>query len=311
MKAHELICIVSGQITELPDTNTQCVNVGNYTAILSQAARRAIHLPLSRKQALRHAAQRQALFEALMRKGTVLVAKPQQWLSVSQAESCLKANANTFDALCQKLDGMCQFQVTVSWSEADVLSHFKAAPELSEVFASGNTTEAILTASIARLKARLSSQIRQMLEPAVADLIALPTVEGMLSNTVVLIRSEDEARLDTCVEAIDAIWSEGFSIRQIGPSAAGSFALLDLTWVSADDIAEAHRTLSLNLDAPREARVVARRAALMRPDVEPARIKKAAQTIEAFVPGTEDGFHLVHVISEQSSVSGAELSEVA
>ena len=80
---------------------------------------------------------------------------------------------------------------------------------------------------------------------------------------------------------------------------------MDLTWVGPEKITEAHRALSLSPGTAIETRAAARRAALMRSDVDPARIEAAAQIVEACVPGTEDGFHLVRVMSEQSGLSGA------
>ena len=299
MKTHELICIVDNGPHTPPDDQTQCVNVGPYTAILSTASRPLESLPMSRAEAMRQAAARQALFERLLPMGTVVAAKPQLWLTPDQAATCLRANAGVQDEACAWL------------RNAQVLDRFRDTPEISPLFAAETTTPDALERAISRLRNRLGAHIRQLLDPVVTDIIALPVTDDMLCNFAVLIPAKAEAELDRCVEAIDAIWSDGFRIRQIGPSAAGSFALLDLAWVTADEIKAAHRLLSLDPGAPQDVVQSARRRALMTSQGETSHIKHAARIVDSTRQSGADGFHLATLLSEDQGLGDATWTAVA
>ena len=311
MKTHELICIVDNGLHTPPDDQTHCVNVGPYTAILSTASRPLVSLPMSRAEAMRQAAARQALFERLLPMGTVVAAKPQLWLTPDQAATCLRANAGVLDETCAWLRHKAQFQIAVAWDAAQVLDRFRDTPEISPLFAAETTTPDALERAISRLRNRLGAHIRQLLDPVVTDIIALPITDDMLCNFAVLIPGKAEAQLDRCVEAIDAIWSDGFRIRQIGPSAAGSFALLDLAWVTADDIKAAHRLLSLDPGAPQDVVQSARRRALMTSQGDTSHIKHAARIVDATRQSGADGFHLATLLSEDQGLGDATWTAVA
>ena len=311
MKTHELICIVGGGPVMPPDDRTQCVTMGTCTAVLSNASRPLVSLPLSRAEAMRQAAAQQTTFERLLPIGTVLAAKPQLWLTHEQAATCLQANATVLDETCAWLHDKVQFQIAVAWDVAQVLDYFRDTAEISPLFAAGTTTPAALDRAVTRLRNRLGARIRQLLDPVVSDVIALPITDDMLCNLAVLIPGKAEAQLDRCVEAIDAIWSEGFRIRQIGPSAAGSFALLDLDWVDTSEIERSHHLLGLNRGAGSDALQSARRRALMSSQGDSARIKHAARIVEAARHGTAKGFHLASFLSEDQGLGDAKWNAVA
>lgn len=311
MKTYELICVVCSSAVDPPDHTVRCIAWGQYTAVLSAAPRKAIQLPVSRKEALKSAVERQRIFEALMPEGTVLVAKSQQWLNLEQVELFLSANAVLLADLQIRLAGKSQFQITVTWDESKVFSRFRNAPELVSLFEKDVATKSMVEDTVARLRNRLANQIRELLQPKVADLLSLPIVEDILSNSVVLIANSQESTLDRCVDAIDAIWPEGFRIRQIGPSPAGSFALLNLTWVSTKDIKAAHEMLTLKIGASTDEQRRAERRILMQPDIPVEDVKWAARIVASTAPGLESGFHIAAVLSEEKGLSATKLGAVA
>lgn len=298
MKTFELLCVLEGRSALAPDVHTQCVQVGAFSAILSSAPRKILSLPISRRDALQQAAERQALFEAMMSVGTVLVAKPQQWLTLEQADVFLRANAEMLVKLAAKLRDKAQFQVSVTWDASKVLGHFREAPELSDLFEAPAASASLIAGSVGRLRSRLSAQIRDLIDPVAPEVIALPKDDNMLCNLVVLIAAVAEPDLDTCVAQIDAIWPDGLMIRQIGPAAAGSFALLDLDWIDTGGIAAAHAMLSLKVGGCAAEREAARRAALMSAPSEAAQIRRAADIVAAAIPGAQGGLHIARIVSE-------------
>ncbi|CAN0590126.1 unnamed protein product, partial [Ectocarpus sp. 12 AP-2014] len=276
MKAYELLCIVSGKLDAPPNAQTRIYCTADYTAVMAKKPRPALSLPLSRADALKDAAYRQKLFEALLPKGTVLVAKPRQWITLAQAVGCLTTNAAILAKLCAQLRDQVQFQITVEWEPSQVLSHFRTAPELAGLFHAQTASARQLEAALGRLRQRLATQISDLIAPVATDMLALPRAGEMLSNLAVLIPNEREIDLDLAVERVDEIWTDGLTIRQIGPSAAGSFALLDLEWISAKDIEHAHQILGIKRTAKPDAQAAARRRVLLQPNVDAIQVKRAA-----------------------------------
>ncbi|MEL6620760.1 MAG: GvpL/GvpF family gas vesicle protein [Pseudomonadota bacterium] len=311
MRSHELICVVAGGDIPPPDDLTQCVHAGPYTAVLSSAPRPAMVLPMSRKTAMTQAAERQKVYEALLPSGTVLAAKPQQWMQLDQAAAFLTCNAPVFDDLCAWLDAKVQFQITVAWDEKNVLGHFRDAPEIAPLFSAEQATAPMLEHALARLRNRLAGQVRHLLDTVVTDIIALPITDGMLCNLVALVPASEEEQLDRCIEQIDAIWSEGLNIRQIGPSAAGSFALLDLDWIAAETVDAACARLSLSVGASAEERRTARRRALISAQHDASEIRLAARIVDAAQHASKAGFHLATVLSEDPGMGDTNWSAVA
>ena len=311
MTSHELICIVAGRDVPPVHPKTQYVQVGGYIAVMSAVARPAILLPRSRTAALKDAAARQAIIEGLLPHGTVLVARPDQWVSHTEAEVFLRCNAAQLDKIAASLEGKWQFQITISWDQAQVMDRFRDTPELAPLFAQKSASPGQLEAALDRLRAGLVARISDILDPVVSDLIRLPCADDMLANLVVLVPQRAEAQLDHCVQAIDDIWTEGLKIKQIGPSAAGSFALLDLQWITDDQIKAAHARLSLPAPATIEALQSARRRALMASQGDTSDIREAARIIAASAGAAGQGFHLLSVLSEDQGVATNTWMDVA
>ncbi len=312
MKRFELIALVAGKPDLADELDVQTVAEGNYFAVLSKRARPAIALPQSRRTALQHAAQRQAILEALQEKGTVFVARSEQWLTPQQARDVICSNPTVLADLHTWLTRKVQFQVNVSWEAAEVLARFRSSAELAPVFKSDHISAEALTKAVTVLRARLVKDIQRHLAPVIRDLVTLPTTADMLCNLVVLIDQETELQLDHAVEAIEAIWPEGLMIRQIGPSPAGSFALLNLEWVSSADVQAAYGVLGLKTGHTVDDLRRARRAALKTPNADATVIQKATRIVEVSrAVDPDQGLHLIEILAEDKGLSTTALSAVA
>lgn len=311
MKSYELICVVSGHVDGPPNAQFQCVQASGFSAILSKTPRPLMTLPASRADALKDAAKRQSIYESLLSQGTVLAVKPRQWIGIEQVPDCLRCNSVHLAKLVERLNFQVQYQITVDWDAALVLGHFRTAPEMTELFNAATPSTRLLETSLSRLRARLGNQIHDLIAPVATELIALPRLETTLCNLAVLISNDKETALDRAVEAVDALWSAGLKIRQIGPSAAGSFALLELDWISDADIKKAHAILGTNSASSHEERRAARRKVLMSPMEDTAGTKQAGDILERATQIEDNGYFFVRVSSEDQGQSNAPQSQVA
>ncbi len=308
MTSYEIIAVLRGTHTSSPHTRLQFVPAHGYTAVLAHHPHVAIKLPLSRKDVLRSAAQRQAWLEHCMPFATVLPFRPQATIDKVDVPALIAANRPLFDGLTNRLVGKVQFQVTVSWDPNGVLNRFRDTPELSDLFVAKSIAPARLTQSIERLAKRLRDQINQTLEDVADEILQLPVTADMLTNTVVLMHIDRLSYLDQSVEAIDAIWTEGLRIKQIGPAPAASFASIDLHRIDASDVTIAMQTLgSKPLDTP-EAIMQARRDALLRSPSAAADIKRSAEILNAAMRGGADNqsLFLCSVISDDAAATVAD-----
>lgn len=311
MKEYELLCVLSDVSDGADPGHLRLVSQGSLTAAFLPEPRPVISLPLSRRTALQDAAHRQAMLEKLAAQGTVIVAKPRQWLTENDAVTLLQVNQAILAQTAKSLRGKAQFQITVTWDTAQVLDQFRFSSELSGVFRKGQITTAELEAAISKLRTRLSSQIEAILTTCAPTQIALPRAEGMLLNCVALLDRAAECTLDDCVAQIDAIWTEGFHIKQIGPAPAGSFALLDLAWVGSAEIDRAYATLDLEKYVSANAVKAARQRALAKSPQKADVVRRAADIISRAAPLTSSGFYFASLLSEETSHFNTSAMEVA
>lgn len=304
MSKQALIAILDGcpDGAETPD-GIRLLHLGRFTAALATDMSGVFSLLPNRRQALQQAVQRQAQLEQCMRLGTVLPVRPSAHLDDAAVQAFVTANAEILAGVSQRVRHAQQFQVTVKWTASDVLSHFRDAPEIAPLFAGKRTTAPALQAAITRLATRLHALMQQEISAVAQDMILLPHTDDVIFNTVLLVAEGDVFNLDLAVERIDAIWPEGFAIRQIGPAPASSFALIDPMWVSADQVAEAHATLGLPNGPDADAIANARRAALMQPGCDADHIRRAAQTVHAAaqLDQIHDGIHMCLIRADGQS----------
>lgn len=296
---HEILALVPGApAIDGPD----CFRVKRAegaTAILVPMKSRVLTGKALRRHRLSAAARRQAWLEALMPAGPVLAFAPGARIKSDEVPALVRANRVLLDSLTERLQGRVQFQISVSWTEEEVLTRFRTAPEIAPLFAGPTVASADLTRAVSALAARLSRTIAAHLAPVACDIADLPLDTGMVTNHVVLVRSEREPDLDSALEAIDAIWTEGFTIRQIGPAPASSFATLRLRRHRPREVKRAHQCLGLS-GAPTDADIQrARQACLRMPDVDAAQIRHATRlSFAAHVTGSGEDVLLLDQWSE-------------
>lgn len=310
MKHYEAIAIVPGTNSVPSDQPLLAHQAGGFTLFTNAKPRPVIALPMSRKQALLTAAARQSALESLMPLGPVITFRPGVSLAAEDAIPLVNANAKLLMELTKRFDGLVQYQITVSWAADRVLSRFRDCPELSPHFKRGHVTPTGLQEAVQRLARRLEGEMIERLSYLATDLLSLPLVEDMLLNAVVLLPPASEHRLDAAVEAIDAMWTDGFAIRQIGPSPPASFAMLDFQMMTAKDVTQAQARLGLAPDAGLSEINAARRRALLQQPSEAATIRAAADVLCAATNARTTEFPLCHVVSEGQSAS-AQQREVA
>lgn len=247
MMRHELVALMPGVAPTGMPPECRVVDAGGHFAVLA----RARLLPLAgRAEAVREAAERARLLEALMQRGTVLPALPGQRLAAGEVPDLVAANLPLIDDLSRRLADRAQFQVTVRWAEDRAAAAFGVAE----------------TAALAALSASLRARIADRLAATGAEMIALPVAGDVLSNCALLIRRDAEHALDAALEDIDAIWSEGFAIRVVGPYPAVTFASLVFDRVGRSATRDALTAFGLAEGFSAEALRSARRMVLMRAD---------------------------------------------
>lgn len=314
MNKHELIAVLDGcaENATAPDDLT-LIKKGRFTAVLTSQPRRRFILPKNRQQALQGAATRQAHLERCMHLGTVLPVRPNCLFDEATLDGLITANEGIFAKVSKRLHKAVQYQVTVSWQPAKVLHHFRDTPEIKPLFERHTIAAEDLQLAITKLAARLEVFMWQELREVVEELLSLPLAENTLLNCAVLLAEADTINLDQAVERIDAIWPDGFSIRQIGPAPGSSFALLDPIWKPAEQMREAHVTLGVAPGVCSDGLAEARRIALMQPDCDVGHIRAAAQMVQAAtkLSKTDEGFYLCAVRSDDQSLNTTRRQAVA
>lgn len=203
---------------------------------------------------LTHAAERQALLEALQSYGPVLVIPPGTHMSAA----ALAPWQRELTAWLDRLEGRVQFQLTIC---AD-------RPGLDINVGKRLTPARNLPVDL--LAQTLPAETEAKLAPLTLDRIPLP-ISGpeMLFNQVVLIDRASETLLDRALDRIDALWPGQLRLKLVGPSPAMSFALTTLRALPWSELQLAAQALGATLAAPPSGAALrelgrARRAALMR-----------------------------------------------
>lgn len=307
MRQHDLIAVLDGTHHAAPMQEMLMVPQDGLTAVLCATPRPAFRMPKSRRDVLSSAAQFLRLQESCLPLGTVLPAEANASLCVEGTSRFLQANQPVLSRLMQRFSGQVQVQVTVRWDESSVLVHFRDTPEIAPLFTATKPTPQMLTQAIGQLAQRLSAQIDDLLSPVATEMSPLPIAPGVLWNGVVLVAGHSLDALSSAVEAIDAIWTEGFQIRQIGPAPIASFALIGVEQVSGTRATDALRRFGL---------ATARRTSLMAAVAdararEEIRVEAIVAEAAARLSHPEHGFALLRVRNDGSSAVGPARQEVA
>ncbi|MFA8442735.1 GvpL/GvpF family gas vesicle protein [Yoonia sp.] len=305
MTSSEIIAVLPGTFISPPHAQLQFVSAQGYTVVLAQHPYSTIKLPLSRKTALQSAAQRQRWLEQCMAFSTVLPFQMNAMLDQADVPALIAANRPLFGTLANRFAGKVQFQVTINWAPQGVLEKFRNTPELSGLFATNCISPDQLSHSVDRLAKRLGRQILHSFEDVATEVLQLPITENMLANAVLLMEHDHLRELDQTLEAIDAIWTEGLHIKQIGPAPAASFATIAPRKITKRDIDSALQTLGLRPHATPQAVAKARRIALLQSPSAAAQIKRSAEIVNAAMrlDTTDHAFFLCTTISDDQASS--------
>ena len=286
MRRTELVAIMRG--AGPPDGHAGCgvIRFGEHAAVLRPAP---ILRATGRRAALQAAAEHARLLEGLMAYGTVLPALAGQRLRASEVPRLIAANLPTLARLDDRLSGRAQYQVSVTWQADRALARF------------GTPQGCASATSLAALASDLRERIGAQLVAAAAESLALPVADGLIANHAVLIESTAEAALDAAVERIDAIWSEGFTVRMIGPYPAVSFVSLMFERVDAPAIRAARVAFGLAPGFSAGALRQARRSAML--DAPPGARDRVVWQSEALACAARLGaldcpVHVAHIWSE-------------
>jgi hypothetical protein len=209
----------------------------------------------------------QRVLERLLEHGDVLPAAPGAPLAPEDAADALAVNARMLSAALDDVAGRVQHQVLVSWDPAVALRRFGDAPEIAALGRGAQAGE--IAAAGEALRARLGAGFARRIAAAAEEAVALPLdgPERLVNLAVVTPRAAVPA-LEAALEAVDAEWPEGLSIRLIGPTPPFSVAALTVERVDAEAEAEARAALDLGPDdGPEAARAAFRaRAFAVHPD---------------------------------------------
>lgn len=268
-----------------PALGLTCVAQGGLALVLAPppppAGLRARLMGQAPRAAVEQLVQRQRLLEALHASGTVLPARPGQRLAVSHGAAVLAAHAEALEAAMAAMAGQAQYQILIRWLPGEAFLRFGTEPELA-----GLRDPVAMAAGAEALRQRLGAEFAARLGRQATDAAALPLEAGpqMLVNLAVLVAREGIGPLEAELEAIDAVWPEGLSIRLIGPGPGVSFAAFELAAPGSAAV-EARSALGLG-PAPTETgiRAALRRAAMADP-AGGARLTEAADLLRRLARG--------------------------
>lgn len=311
MTRHDLIAVVAAP--GMPAWPKELAAMGHQGlwAVHRNIPAPRMRLPESRKARLRGAAEHQRLLEALMPYGTVMPVAQGTALARSELTPFLRANAARLLKVAAPLEGQVQFQVSVLWDAPRVLDRFRHAPELAPLFAAAPVSPAALGAAVTSLARRLGREMADGLTSVASEALELPLGEDMLCNLALLVPSREAALVDLAVERIDALWTEGLKIRQIGPAPAGSFATLRLDWQSPAQVRKAHDLFGLLPGDGQDLKPLRKR--LMTDGTHPADTIRAAEACIHAIRAAGDvrGVHLARLWREGEGQAQLTLAEVA
>lgn len=240
MHIYDLIGVLDGNHTTPSHPEIRLLPEAGMTAVLSPRSPCDATLPTDQTSCLSEAARRLALQESCLPLSTLLPVQRTYGLTQLQARRFLLANQPFLANLLRRHAGLVQVQVTVRWREEVALDHFRNHPAIRPLFALARLNSKNVIDAVTELSADLCRQIEGYLLPRATERIALPVTRSILWNGVLLLPLGRLSDLDDAIEQIDAIWSDGFAISQIGPAPIASFALVTLETVTPAQVAQAN-----------------------------------------------------------------------
>lgn len=162
--------------------------------------------------------------------------------------------------------GAREYHLRVAWAEDQVLAAFRDSPDLRPVLAAPRVRAGDIALAVARLADRLAAGMDAELAAAGFARVEQPRAPGVILHRSLLVPCAAMEALDAALARIDAMWSDGLTLRLIGPMPPVSFALFRAVPVDAARKRAARAILGPVSAAGTAALAAARRAALRRTD---------------------------------------------
>ena len=262
-------------------------------------ARAAIYAPALRARTPREAARagldRARNFECAGGLDRILPVAPGATIPPDGVAAVLAAAEPAIAQAASETQGAVEFHLRVQWAEDRVLSAFGDSPELRPVLSAQPVRAGDLAHAVSRLAARLAGGMDAELAATGAARVDQPRGPGMILHRALLVPVGATALLDAALARIDAIWTEGLTLRLIGPMPPVSFALFRAVPVDASRRLAAQALLGPVPAVGAAAVAMARRAALRRAGSAGTAdaIRAAALDLSATaVPGTPVAWRL-------------------
>lgn len=289
----ELLAVLHGTHSDNCFADVSVTRADGYTAVHSSVPAGAWRR-LNRRRVLRDTARRMALLEDLARIATVVPALPGSRLPPHAVPVFVRANRPVLESAVSHLKGRSQYQVVIAWDP------LRAAAELAPRLLPG----ALDPYPVDAMRAAFTARVDALLHDVAVDEVALPQTQDIVVNRVLLVEESRVQVLEDALEAIDAIWSEGLSIRLVGPSPAVSLYSLAIRWIGADDVARARAHLGAPAGCDPSALAAARRQALRAgSDVDVVRDAEAWLAAHHRAGCPDDGVHIASRWSEGRAMS--------
>jgi hypothetical protein len=255
----ELIGIVASPPWPEAPQPLRLVPCGARAALFAPAASAA-----NARDAARAALDRTRHYEKVGVPGRILPVAPGAAIPIEEVAAVLAASETEIARAVDETGGASEFHLRVTWAEDRVLAAFRDSPELAPVLAAPRVRAGDLAQAVTRLAGRLAAAMDADLAATGLPRVDQPRGPGMLLHRALLVAEGQAGLLDETLAQIDALWSEGLSLRLIGPMPPVSFALFDAVRIDA-----ARRNAAWSLLGPvgatgAAAIAAARRAALRR-----------------------------------------------
>ena len=201
----------------------------------------------------------QKTVEQIMRAAPVLPVKFGTFMpDEASVRSFLERGGPAFQAAFDRLAGCVQVEILVKWDIEAVFAEIAneeaivglkkkwkqhiGAPEDALRFAIGK----LVKQSLDHRRAALSTSLSKALRAVAVDAIANPvTADQVVLHLALLMKSDQMAALDRCLEALDAAHAGRLTCRVVGPLAPYSFATVEIEIVEAAALTKAMRLLGV------------------------------------------------------------------
>ena len=237
----------AAQKTSVRGGLTDCiiVDAAGWAAVLQKPVK---GIALSKRKSLTNRLmQLQTGLETLARQTPILPAHfGTLFGSSEEVEAFLIANSSAIGDAFDDYGNTWQFQIEVRWKPEEALATLSSC-QLQTMPQDPKSIADTLASALETERQRLTDQMEAILQPNCMQLASLPVLdETEVARFVALIDRSNETSLDAAVEAVDALASDLFTIRYLGPLPACSFASISCEQVSLEALTDAERILAIS-----------------------------------------------------------------